>query len=664
MNQSLVGYWANDVWNVMECPFLNKEYTRPVKNLFFDKIDNLKVRREFKFYFYICLNDHGLSVNTLWENATFLSILGQFISKYYPTINSIIDVPQQKFLLEYKTFLLENGRPIENVRNIQKVMPWKSPTIVASPYITMYQRIYDYFYNFYDDREETEKDRWDIRKLNIDYNKTQSRHFIDFSMIAQPFREQFKKYIKNRLIIQKTISWSRACTYLCKLPLFFKFIKEKHPSWKDLKLLSRADIENFIEYLRSTPMGGNSTKRGSIPNENHIFQTLEQLETYISYIQRFDWDEAPSKSIKLLIFSEDKPKQQKRKPSDIKCIPDDVWNQVINHIHKLPSEYVPILLLMEASGFRVCDILSLKMDCLVNQEDGWWLVGDQRKVKYKNHKIPIDDEIAKVIMAQQTLIKKISTLETNPENYLFPRLKGKRKGKPIPQSVFEVNLNKLAHKCNILDKNGEVYWFRNHAFRHRYGVNLINNGMNILHVQKLMAHASPEMTLVYAQIHDATLRKEWEKARENGAVRLDTSGKVIAADLDQQAQENGLELEWIRHNMDSIRLDHGFCIKHPKTPCSFLEQTLEPPCIKNNCRSLHIDTTFLPYYQEQISKMESDIKIYIKTGRIRSVELIEPKLKRYKELAKALEDTGGILGIIKSKREYVGEERERVKQNG
>jgi hypothetical protein len=84
--------------------------------------------------------------------------------------------------------------------------------------------------------------------------------------------------------------------------------------------------------------------------------------------------------------------------------------------------------------------------------------------------------------------------------------------------------------------------------------------MNILHVQKLMAHMSPEMTLVYTQIHDTTLRKEWEKATSNGAVRLNTGGKIIATSIEKQADENGIELEWLRHNLDSIRLDHGFCI--------------------------------------------------------------------------------------------------------
>lgn len=53
--------------------------------------------------------------------------------------------------------------------------------------------------------------------------------------------------------------------------------------------------------------------------------------------------------------------------------------------------------------------------------------------------------------------------------------------------------------------------------------------MNILHVQKLMAHTSPEMTLTYAKISDNTLRREWEKVQNS--VRIDTTGELIQASL-------------------------------------------------------------------------------------------------------------------------------------
>lgn len=325
-----------------------------------------------------------------------------------------------------------------------------------------------------------------------------------------------------------------------------------------MEQLSRNDIEEFIELLRTNPMGGNSNYKGQAPSDNYINRTIAFLETFIQYLQRFEWGEAPIKPVRLLIFPEDKPKSPPKSKENVKYISDFVWEQIMNHMEKLPEDIRQIILLLEATGFRISDTCALKIDCLIQKEDGWWIVGEQRKVKDKAHRVPISEDIAKVILTQQELTRRKSSLDNNPYNYLFPTYSGTRKGQPISRENVVNNLNKIALENNIVDEKGNIYRCKPHAFRHRFGVNLINNGMNILHVQKLMAHASPEMTLVYAQIHDTTLRKEWEKASSNGAVKLHLGGLVVSTTLEQQADDNGLELEWIRHNLDSIRLDHGF----------------------------------------------------------------------------------------------------------
>lgn len=92
-----------------------------------------------------------------------------------------------------------------------------------------------------------------------------------------------------------------------------------------------------------------------------------------------------------------------------------------------------------------------------------------------------------------------STETNNPQRLLFNRYSGSRMGMaPDPHRISEA-LNKLARIHNIVDDQGNLYHFRLHAFRHTKGVELINNGMSLVHVQKWMAHMSPEMTLVYAR---------------------------------------------------------------------------------------------------------------------------------------------------------------------
>lgn len=55
-----------------------------------------------------------------------------------------------------------------------------------------------------------------------------------------------------------------------------------------------------------------------------------------------------------------------------------------------------------------------------------------------------------------------------------------------------------------------------HQFRHTYAIKLLNNGTDIFTVQELLAHSSPEMTMVYAKLLDETKRKAYEKAVTDG----------------------------------------------------------------------------------------------------------------------------------------------------
>ena len=76
-----------------------------------------------------------------------------------------------------------------------------------------------------------------------------------------------KRYIEKRVLLQESLSWGSAIQTIAKLQEFFKYIFKKYPNWQDLALLSRIDIEGFIYYLRTSPMGGDSVHKGQAPSE-------------------------------------------------------------------------------------------------------------------------------------------------------------------------------------------------------------------------------------------------------------------------------------------------------------------------------------------------------------------------------------------------------------
>ncbi|MDZ5760793.1 tyrosine-type recombinase/integrase [Carnobacterium maltaromaticum] len=643
-------YWKNDVWLIHELPIKSdQDKLKTQKTINFNYITNAALCSEVKYYLWQGLEKEWWLLSTLKQTKIvyFKSII-LFLQETYPNMSSVTDQPLDILEKQFKKYLIKIGKSLVRAHTDGKRRN-QSLNLLTSFYI-----FYD---SLYDERLEYERDKWRIEQLNIPYNMSRRDKYIHFGHIQQPFRELIKRYLKESLLIQQQITINTAFNVLKKLNYFFDYLKITYPDWVSLRELNRKDIESFLCYLRENDMGGRSSRKNRLPSDRHIAECLSNLRKVILHMQTYSWEEAPLIEAKALIYTMDFPNRRRKNYEDhIKHIPDEVWNQVVQNLDSMNEVVGRIVLTMEASGFRISDTCQLSKDCLIYKENGWWLKGDQQKVKQKDHIVPISEEIAGLIKFQIEWIEQNIPLGENPHNFLFPEyIMRKNKGKAFSQQRVAGELNVLARKLPIVDSNGEVYKFRNHAFRHRYGMKMINNGMSILHVQKLMAHTSPEMTLSYARILDSTLRQEWEKVHK--AVKLDNKGLFISTSVEEHAVENNLEIDWIRHNLDSVRLDHGFCIKSPKLKCEFLDQCLEFPCIKNKCRSFHVNDSFTDYYEREVLQMESDIARYKEQNRLRSTELLLPKLQQYQEILCKIQTEKGINGLTKNEREYTREER-------
>lgn len=106
------------------------------------------------------------------------------------------------------------------------------------------------------------------------------------------------------------------------------------------------------------------------------------------------------------------------------------------------------------------------------------------------------------------------------------------------------------------DNKGNLFHFKNHEFRHTYAVKLLNCGTDIITIQELMAHASPEMTLRYARLLDDTKRRAFDNAVKNGIFTFDYKDNLIE-------QKNGefpidiLSMLWTNHKLNAIETPYG-----------------------------------------------------------------------------------------------------------
>jgi integrase len=629
---ALKDYWENDIW---ECshPNFDKYYKsrldkthRTIDFSYFSE----ELKKEVK-YFILCRleNDDAKLRNTIVKTyAQSFKHVSVFLNKYYPNINSITELDIFKAQMKLKTYLIEKGIHVH-----------KDST--HTRFEILVNRLYDFYADFYDIRNEFDKDIWDIRKIpGVRVLDHTSHYNLNFTNVPKAFLDVVKRYIKYRISI---ISTGRCSSDIRAIRLFLNYIHEKYPMWIDLSLLSRKDIEDYIIWYRK------ATEKTKKAAENYLIP----LNVFLSTIERNQYPEAPKAPTALLMFREDFPRKQKPSENSIKYIPEEVLQQLEDKLEYLtPQKYIPIVVLLRASGWRISDVLYLKYDsCLEKIDQGWYLCGDIQKTQVLNHRIPITDEIALIVKSLIETIKANSNETNNPKKFLFGCLEGQRKGRLPASNLISRALNKLAVKHRITDAQGNIFHFKNHAFRHTKGVELINNGMNILHVQKWLAHSSPEMTLCYARILDTTMRKSWEEATKQGLFRIVENGIIKKINISEIENEDIIEWEYIRHNLDAVRMPLGYCMKPKKQEC----HTQLNPCL--TCRNLCTTPDFITQYELEIQETQAVIKCGKSQNRNVWVEKNQALLERYEAILTVLKEGKTHHMAGKKGREYVGEER-------
>lgn len=154
--EQLQGYWSNDVWDLGD-RFLESYDNRDLRGSRKKRINftpfSPDIRQELKFFFSIQLMDDSVTIGILLKYSFSFKYLSAFLNKYYPKIHSFIEIPYEKGLIKYQSFLTNL------VERSTKSKEYNSKEI------STFKQIHKFLFDFYDTREEFEKDVWDIRKI-------------------------------------------------------------------------------------------------------------------------------------------------------------------------------------------------------------------------------------------------------------------------------------------------------------------------------------------------------------------------------------------------------------------------------------------------------------------------------------------------------------------
>lgn len=515
-------FLINDRWHLDKMyairqfrPMIDDFISEKSRKTIYFQFDNETLNLETKYIYFKRLFSHNWKISTVFQSLQNpLKKVTEFINEEYTTLTSFKQLKIDKAEQEYIEWLTERGI---TTKRVKKHLFYNDVEFHTSV-VAILRILYTEFTKYANQQEEWKKDVWDVRNLKESYGivhtPTAANYYLSFSGIQQEgLRNEIKMYFRQRLISKYKFAWTTAQNYINVISKFLAYLFEVEPDWDELKGLKRNHIQGYIHSLHEY---ANQFEHKKANPEGYVASSLRILRKILKDLQRYQYKCAPLENVNLLIFIEDIPEKRKKSISQIDYIPDSVLKQLFNHLDDLDKDIQIIVWLAYKTGLRASDILTLTVDCLIQMNGQYWLETELRKNQVIGHRIPIDDELACI------LLEKIEQTKSNEnlEGLLFSRNQGSRYGLPISQGFVRLALNKFAVKHHITDEAGDIFHFTLHQFRHTYAMKLLNGGADIYTVQELLGHASIDMTMKYAKLLDRTKREVFNSVVRRGVFQI------------------------------------------------------------------------------------------------------------------------------------------------
>lgn len=489
------GYWIkNDVWQVHNKAFtdngLYPSLGQTTMKIDFSHYSQEVMRNQVKYYLISSLKNRVLKMVTVFNlYSTALKRLGDYSNTL--DIHKVEELENDERFIRYldQHYIKRKGSSGN----------WNQDLSFKSGFVKFIE-------DFYDERKEIEKDTWHAKKIlgvKISACNKSTKNSMSFAGIPEYYRSMVKRYL-GKLITRR--SWSYCSETLIYLKYFFG-IFYKH-EYKDgfLENLCREDIEKYLLWTMEEYKSSNVTYRS---------KAVSFIRYFLDYIQMAEFQLAPKRHINRIIFDDDIPRRERVSDTmeKVRYIPEPIREQLDALITDIqPKDMMTVYVLLRETGWRGTDILNLRYDnCL----DYLWNKNEKRYVPYlcgeitktgiPQLKIPIRDEVEKMVKELAAKAIESSTQDNNPEKYLYNTYEGSNMGMPISKQGFVQAVRDLIQRKGITDASGEPYHFKTHALRHTRALEYAEHGMPIGVIQQILGHCSLQMTLHYAKVSENAL---------------------------------------------------------------------------------------------------------------------------------------------------------------
>ena len=330
---------------------------------------------------------------------------------------------------------------------------------------------------------------------------------------------QFAKDFLRLALAHKKPSTVRG--YKTKLKQLYRYINDRQLS---LAEFTRKDFEDFSKWFHDVGY--------TAVTINHAITAVQQYLTWLYQCGHLEKDPEP------IIGNFPRPKKPDSLPRYLLPEVDTILQKQLDSSKDIISTS---LSLMRRIGIRIGDLQNLRYDCLRQDERDYWYIKIPLGKLNNERLFPLD---AKAL----SLVKKIKALSLKNNQGRKPeKLIVHPRGKPPGIHDYHLVLYEISEKIRLdCDHSLGDEPLVSHRLRHTFATSLLNAGMNVEGLQRLLGHRSIGMTLKYARVMPQKLREDYLKA-------LDQLQKNVSLPAIPHESKNSLPAELLEELLAGLR---------------------------------------------------------------------------------------------------------------
>ena len=273
---------------------------------------------------------------------------------------------------------------------------------------------------------------------------------------------------KNYLKIERNLSLNTIESYLFDVKKLIVYLKKNKINKEPLTLQSD-QIKEFIYHI---------SKEIKPQTQARIISGLRRFYDYLILEELIEIN--PMKNIET-------PKIGVHLPTTLTLKEIDKMISNIKLTSKTGIRNVAIIELLYSCGLRVSELVNLKISDLFFKESLIKVTGKGNKERF----VPISVLSQEYINNYLNEIRQHHKIKKNFEDTLFLN----ERGTNLSRNMIFIIINKLKKQSNINKKIGP------HTLRHSFATHLIENGADLITIQKMMGHESITTTERYLHVN-------------------------------------------------------------------------------------------------------------------------------------------------------------------